>query len=126
MRIRISSRVLGPGLSIRQDYRFFIFRFHGVMLHLLDVHLQQGVDVERRRLQDGSPLSSDTTLTYPVAKIDGFDVHLERNFFGIKKKELSSKHTYVAQNITFDQLPANASYAQLLSNIDFVKVCVHF
>ncbi|KAM3728002.1 Patched-related protein [Dirofilaria immitis] len=83
---------------------------------------KQSVDAERIRLQRGEPLSDDTSLTYPVAKIDGFDVHLERNFFGITIKEMPKKDMFVGQNITADKLPANTSYAHLVSNLQFVKV----
>uniref|UniRef100_A0A1I7VPP3 SSD domain-containing protein n=2 Tax=Loa loa TaxID=7209 RepID=A0A1I7VPP3_LOALO len=83
---------------------------------------KQSVDVERVHLQRGEPLSYDTSLTYPVAKIDGFDIHLERNFFGITMKEIPKKDMFVGQNITADKLPQNVSYAQLVSNLQFVKV----
>ncbi|KAL3990149.1 Patched family protein [Acanthocheilonema viteae] len=83
---------------------------------------KQSVDVERLHLQYGEPLSYDTSLTYPVAKIDGFDIHLERNFFGITIKETPKKDVFVGQNITTDKLPPNVSYAQLVSNLQFVKV----
>ncbi|VDK66869.1 unnamed protein product [Onchocerca ochengi] len=83
---------------------------------------KQSVDVERMHLQHGEPLSGDISLIYPVAKIDGFDVHLERNFFGITIKETPKKDAFIGQNITADKLPANTSYAQLVSNLQFVKV----
>ncbi|VDK37378.1 unnamed protein product [Gongylonema pulchrum] len=79
---------------------------------------KQGVDVERAHLERNEPLSDDTTLSYPVAKIDGFNIHLERNFFGITLKDLPSKDAFVGKNFTADQLLANStSYAQLLSNL---------
>ncbi|OZC08299.1 hypothetical protein X798_04650 [Onchocerca flexuosa] len=84
--------------------------------------IRQSVDVERIHLEHGEPLSSDTSLIYPVARIDGFDVHLERNFFGITFKEAPKKDAFIGQNITADKLPANTSYAQLISNLQFVKV----
>ncbi|VDN02925.1 unnamed protein product [Thelazia callipaeda] len=83
---------------------------------------KQGVDVEKDYLQRGEQLPHDTTLSYPVAKIDGFDIHLEKNFFGIVLKDLPDKDAFVGQNITVDKLPINTSYAELLSNLKFVKV----
>lgn len=83
---------------------------------------KEGVDVERIHLERGEALSYDTSLTYPIAKIDGFDIHLERNFFGITLKETPQKDMFIGQNITADKLPKNVSYAQLVSNLQFVKV----
>uniref|UniRef100_A0A915Q2L6 SSD domain-containing protein n=1 Tax=Setaria digitata TaxID=48799 RepID=A0A915Q2L6_9BILA len=83
---------------------------------------KQSVDVEKIHLQCGEPLSKDTSLNYPVAKIDGFNIHLERNFFGITLKEMPKKDAFIGQNITADKLLPNQSYAQLLSNLQFVKV----
>lgn len=76
-------------------------------------------------MERGEPLSYDTSLTYPIAKIDGFDIHLERNFFGITIKETPKKDMFVGRNITADKLPSNVSYAQLVSNLQFVKVSLN-
>lgn len=73
-------------------------------------------------LKLGKELSPETTLTYPVAKIDGFEVHLERNLFGIRMKEIINKKAYVGEKMTPDKLPANTTYSQMLTNLDFVKV----
>lgn len=81
-----------------------------------------GLDEEIYFLQRGKPLPDGFELSYPVAKINNIDFHLERNFFGVRKKELPNKNAFVGQNITGDNLPANKSYSQLLSNMDFVKV----
>lgn len=78
--------------------------------------------METELLIRGEELSSDVMLTYPVSKIHGLSVHLERNFFGIKMKDMIKKDEFVGQNLTQDKLPVNTSYAQLLSNLDFVKV----
>uniref|UniRef100_A0A9J2Q5W8 SSD domain-containing protein n=1 Tax=Ascaris lumbricoides TaxID=6252 RepID=A0A9J2Q5W8_ASCLU len=83
---------------------------------------KQGLDYEKVLLKLGKELSPETTLTYPVAKIDGFEVHLERNLFGIRMKEIINKKAYVGEKMTPDKLPANTTYSQMLTNLDFVKV----
>uniref|UniRef100_A0A914ZN15 SSD domain-containing protein n=1 Tax=Parascaris univalens TaxID=6257 RepID=A0A914ZN15_PARUN len=83
---------------------------------------KQGLDYEKVLLKSGKELSQETTLTYPVAKIDGFEVHLERIFFGIRMKEIVNKKAYVGEKITPDKLPANTTYSQMLTNLEFVKV----
>lgn len=85
---------------------------------------KQGVDVEKVHVERNEPLSDDTTLSYPVAKIDGFDIHLERNFFGITTKEMPEKDAFVDKNVTANMISTNTSYAQLLSNLQFVKVAL--
>lgn len=77
-------------------------------------------------MERNEPLSDDTTLSYPVAKIDGFDIHLERNFFGITTKEMPEKDAFVDKNVTANMISTNTSYAQLLSNLQFVKVRLTF
>lgn len=61
-------------------------------------------------------------LRYPVAKIKGIEVHLERLFFGVKKKNIVKRDYFVEKNLDVEKLPVNTSLSQLLSEIDFVKV----
>lgn len=93
---------------------------------MISVVFQGGLDYEKVLLKLGQNLSQETTLTYPVAKIDGFDVHLERNLFGIKLKQMVNKSAHVGEKITPDKLPANITYSQMLTNLDFVKVNLCF
>ncbi|EJW80140.1 hypothetical protein WUBG_08951 [Wuchereria bancrofti] len=39
---------------------------------------------EYRKEKTGEIRSEATNLTYPIAKITGFDIHLERNFYGVR------------------------------------------
>ncbi|VDK18860.1 unnamed protein product [Anisakis simplex] len=82
--------------------------------------LKAGMDYEKVRLKEGKALSTDTTLTYPVAKIDGIDVHVERTLFGVKYREHFDKKALVG--IKADDLPKNLTLSQMVTNIDFVKV----
>ncbi|KHN73964.1 Patched domain-containing protein 3 [Toxocara canis] len=134
------------GSMLRDDYFDEVNRLHNYLLNNLTVVygtesikyrdlcapycnvnialqlLKQGLDYEKVLLRLGKELSSDTTLTYPVARIDGLEVHLERNLFGIRTKEAINKKAYVGQKMTPDKLPKNMTYSQMLTNLDFVKV----
>ncbi|KAK0405140.1 hypothetical protein QR680_017819 [Steinernema hermaphroditum] len=80
------------------------------------------LEAEKELLRSGLPLSSTTNLTYPVATIGGFTVHLERLLFGVQVKEDPVKDEFMGRNITADELVNNKTNAQLVTNMDSVRV----
>ncbi|CAB3400636.1 unnamed protein product [Caenorhabditis bovis] len=57
-------------------------------------------DEEYRKLQKGEELSANTNLSYPLAKMNGFDIHLERSFFGVSLNSDNSTNLLPHQKIT--------------------------
>ncbi|VDD85922.1 unnamed protein product [Enterobius vermicularis] len=82
----------------------------------------QWLGFETLNLQRGLPLSNSTTLSYPQAILDGLDVHIERHLFGVTLKKQVAKDAFVGKNLTKDKLPPDTNYAQLLTNMNSVKV----
>ncbi|TKR58407.1 hypothetical protein L596_029855 [Steinernema carpocapsae] len=80
------------------------------------------LESEKQHLRTGKPLSEGTNLTYPVATIEGFTVHLERLLFGVKKTDEPVKDAFVGRNISKNELVNNKTNAQLVTNMEFVKV----
>lgn len=35
-------------------------------------------------VRNGRKIYASTNLSYPIAKLNGYELHLERNFFGVK------------------------------------------
>ena len=89
---------------------------------LTDIVLQNYLNFEIDYLRAGRGLSNSTTLHYPVASLDGLDVHLERNFFGVTLQQTAYKTPLVGQKLTRETLPQNKSWAQVITNMDSVKV----
>lgn len=74
------------------------------------------------KLRHGEPLSETTTLTFPVSNVDGFTVHLERSFFGVKIKNVSDAQKYVGRNFSKGELIDGRSPEVVLTNMEYVKV----
>lgn len=76
-------------------------------------------------MQHGKPLSETTNLTFPVSNVDGFTVHLERSFFGVRLKNDSNPHKYVGRNFSADEFIDGISQEQVVTNMEYVKVRYH-
>lgn len=64
----------------------------------------------------GKRKSQLMNLSYPIAKIEGFDVHLERSFYGVK---LRQDHIQAAKRNT--TVYSSESELQLLSNVTNIE-----
>lgn len=92
------------------------------VIYRVKISFQQWLGFETLNLQRGLPLSNSTTLSYPQAILDGLDVHIERHLFGVTLKKQVAKDAFVGKNLTKDKLPPDTNYAQLLTNMNSVKV----
>lgn len=80
------------------------------------------MDQQVEKLRRGEPLSETNTLNFPVSNVDGFTVHLERTFFGVRIKNVSDPHKYVGRNFSKGELIDGRSAEQVLTNMEYVKV----
>ena len=55
--------------------------------------LQQGLASEWERIKDGGQTSDETALVYPIAKVSGYKLPLQRLFFGVKRKDYNTNNT---------------------------------
>uniref|UniRef100_A0A915NG99 Uncharacterized protein n=1 Tax=Meloidogyne floridensis TaxID=298350 RepID=A0A915NG99_9BILA len=57
------------------------------LLHLnisADLDGEESLNSQLTRLHAGKRPSNSLNLTYPISRVNGFDLHLERNFYGVK------------------------------------------
>lgn len=71
---------------------------------------KSGYDKAYRLASENKSLPENLELTYPVADVSGFEVHLERSLFGVKLQEPGKQYSSVESRIT---------------NMDYVK-CLLF
>lgn len=74
----------------------------------------------------GKVRSEATNLTYPIAKITGFDVHLERNFYGVRlRSHTDSGNSHKSSSSSREgSIRADSEEAILktITNIEYVQV----
>jgi len=83
------------------------------------VLFQNGVSVQLDRLRANSTPSADYQLNYPLTNVEGFKIHMERIFFGVKLKWNASKELEDWGNLTGYE--RNEDLA-LLTNMQSAKV----
>nr|CAD2191009.1 unnamed protein product [Meloidogyne enterolobii] len=57
------------------------------LLHLnisADLDGEESLNSQLTRLHAGKRPSNSLNLTYPISRVNGFDLHLERNFYGVR------------------------------------------
>ncbi|OZC06917.1 putative ATP synthase F0, A subunit [Onchocerca flexuosa] len=69
----------------------------------------------------GKARSETTNLTYPIAKLFGFDVHLERNFYGVRLHSSTNKQNRSSISEGKRTIPEE-TIMQAITNIEYVQV----
>uniref|UniRef100_A0A0N5B0M8 SSD domain-containing protein n=1 Tax=Syphacia muris TaxID=451379 RepID=A0A0N5B0M8_9BILA len=81
-------------------------------------YLKQGVS----SMKNGDANTTRNVLTYPVANIDGIELYIERNLFGVKLKNESASSENTNNTTSSFNTNYGDNYAQSLTNMDYVKV----
>ncbi|VDO54245.1 unnamed protein product, partial [Onchocerca flexuosa] len=68
----------------------------------------------------GKARSETTNLTYPIAKLFGFDVHLERNFYGVRLHSSTNKQNRSSTSEGKRTIPEE-TIMQAITNIEYVQ-----
>uniref|UniRef100_A0A8R1XT12 SSD domain-containing protein n=2 Tax=Onchocerca TaxID=6281 RepID=A0A8R1XT12_ONCVO len=76
-------------------------------------------EYEKEKL--GKIRSETTNLTYPIAKIFGFDIHLERNFYGVRLQSYTNKPNRNSTHKDQITIPEE-TVMQAITNIEFIQV----
>ncbi|EFO14372.1 hypothetical protein LOAG_14149 [Loa loa] len=77
---------------------------------------------EYRKEKTGKKRSESTNLTYPIAKITGFDIHLERNFYGVRLRSYTN-NTNNMDNSKIDSKAINEEIImKTITNIEYIQV----
>uniref|UniRef100_A0AC34G340 SSD domain-containing protein n=1 Tax=Panagrolaimus sp. ES5 TaxID=591445 RepID=A0AC34G340_9BILA len=81
----------------------------------------------------GKPLNDETILSFPISKVNGFKINIEKSLFGVTKKQYSSNRTHylggqfddngsIEGKIMFAVVNGNQTLSQSVTDIDYVKV----
>uniref|UniRef100_A0AC34RCR7 Uncharacterized protein n=1 Tax=Panagrolaimus sp. JU765 TaxID=591449 RepID=A0AC34RCR7_9BILA len=82
-----------------------------------------GLEKQLKLLKQGKSLDDEIKLLFPVSEIDGFTVHLERNFFGMKLKEkLNDYEKYVGKIFGNNESIDGMMPYQAVTNIEKLMV----
>ncbi|VBB26027.1 unnamed protein product [Acanthocheilonema viteae] len=82
---------------------------------------------EYRKEKTGEVRSEATNLTYPIAKITGFDIHLERNFYGVRLRPYANRgddHNSSRKNSTVDTSRTDSEEIILktITDIEYIQI----
>uniref|UniRef100_A0A7E4ZUE0 SSD domain-containing protein n=1 Tax=Panagrellus redivivus TaxID=6233 RepID=A0A7E4ZUE0_PANRE len=92
------------------------------MNYVLDM-FYNGAEEQKKRLRNGTALDEDTQLQFPVSNVDGFKIHMDRTFFGIKvRNESTPVDKYEGRTFEKGELVDGMDQSQIVTNLDFVKV----
>ncbi|VDK70846.1 unnamed protein product [Litomosoides sigmodontis] len=77
----------------------------------------------RKEKADKGKRGEATNLTYPIAKISGFDVHLERNFYGVRLRPYAnSGRGRNSSRIDDSSVDSEEMILQMITNIEYIQV----
>ncbi|CEF69328.1 Sterol-sensing domain and Patched family-containing protein [Strongyloides ratti] len=86
-----------------------------------------GLNRSIKAIENNKPLPEEVTLTYPIITIDEYEIHLERTFFGVVKKEYpSSKNIYVNKSIFYNSNESFNGYNRIQSITNMKSISVIF
>ena len=92
------------------------------MNYVLNI-FNDGVKKQVALLKEGKPLDDETILSFPVSKVSGFTVNLERSFFGLKKKPLPDYRKFVGRKFSDEEnIEGNQTANHYVTNLAYVKV----
>uniref|UniRef100_A0A0R3S1T8 SSD domain-containing protein n=1 Tax=Elaeophora elaphi TaxID=1147741 RepID=A0A0R3S1T8_9BILA len=78
---------------------------------------------EYRKEKMGKARSEATNLTYPIAKITGFDVHLERNFHGVRLRSYTnSESDRNSSRVGNGRTDSEETILKAITNIEYIQV----
>uniref|UniRef100_A0A914LDL8 Uncharacterized protein n=1 Tax=Meloidogyne incognita TaxID=6306 RepID=A0A914LDL8_MELIC len=79
-------------------------------------YFYESLNSQLTRLHAGKRPSNSLNLTYPISRVNGFDLHLERNFYGVKLRN---------NNETRNKEDPEVSQLSKFTNIEHIEVnCV--
>ncbi|VDM96741.1 unnamed protein product [Thelazia callipaeda] len=86
-------------------------------------YFQRAIEEEYMKEKRGIPRSSITNLTYPVAKIFGFDMHLEQNFYGVRMRSQNTAKSNHNSSTSGNMRRKPATYTEeaILENITDIE-----
>uniref|UniRef100_A0A0K0DUE9 SSD domain-containing protein n=1 Tax=Strongyloides stercoralis TaxID=6248 RepID=A0A0K0DUE9_STRER len=86
-----------------------------------------GLNRSINAIKNNKPLPEEVTLTYPIMTIDEYNIHLERTFFGVVKKEYPlSKNIYVNNTIFNNSKDIINGYNRIQSITNMKSISVIF
>uniref|UniRef100_A0A915PGG3 SSD domain-containing protein n=1 Tax=Setaria digitata TaxID=48799 RepID=A0A915PGG3_9BILA len=80
---------------------------------------------EYRKEKGGKARSEITNLTYPIAKIRGFEIHLERNFYGVRLRPYRNGSSYdrnIDRSKTESATATEKAILKAITNIEYIEV----
>lgn len=91
------------------------------------IFLQNALLEEYRKEKTGKVRSETTNLTYPIAKITGFDIHLERNFYGVRLQSYTnSGNRRNSSNVGSGKMDSatvtEETILKTITNIEYIQV----
>ncbi|CAG9541022.1 unnamed protein product [Cercopithifilaria johnstoni] len=82
---------------------------------------------EYKKEKMGQVRSEETNLTYPIAKITGFDIHLERNFYGVRLRSYTNSGNNRNNNSNSSKVDSSRTDSEetilkMITNIEYIQV----
>ncbi|KAK6105478.1 Patched family protein [Brugia pahangi] len=81
---------------------------------------------EYRKEKTGEIRSETTNLTYPIAKITGFDIHLERNFYGVRLRPYANSGNFRNSSTSTSKTDSTSftedTILETITNIEYIQV----
>ncbi|VDK44810.1 unnamed protein product [Anisakis simplex] len=76
-------------------------RLHTFLMYNLTVVVPRALLDELERDRIGKNRTQLMNLSYPIAKIGGFDIHMERNFYGVQLRNNNDRSSNLLRNDSF-------------------------
>ncbi|MCP9259988.1 Patched domain-containing protein 3 [Dirofilaria immitis] len=70
----------------------------------------------------GKVRSEITNLTYPIAKINGFNIHLEGNFYGVHLRPYANNQNHSSSIRKSETIATEDTIMQAITNIEYIQV----
>lgn len=128
-RHRVLPRTWIPFMSVMPPFVYLVCHTAWLDSECTFRVFQSALLEEYRKEKTGKVRGGTTNLSYPIAKISGFDIHLERNFYGVRLRSDQSSENHRNRSSSGKGKTGSAAVSEeailrAITNIEYVQVIV--